>query len=81
MEGRSLCDTGWRSADHVFGASNNGVTVQIGRVVLSDENTWVVDTEHILVPVGPKGAWDDVDVETPLKALHNMLLYYNIMPN
>ena len=48
-----------------FGVNDNGVSTQIGRAVSSDGKSWIPDTIQIMVPLGPEGAWDDTEVETP----------------
>ncbi|MBN1695651.1 T9SS type A sorting domain-containing protein [candidate division WOR-3 bacterium] len=48
-----------------FGANDSGVSTQIGRAVSSDGKNWIPDTMQIMVSLGPAGAWDDAEVETP----------------
>jgi hypothetical protein len=48
-----------------FGANDSGVSTQIGRAASSDGENWMMDTMQIMVPLGPIGAWDDTEVETP----------------
>ncbi len=48
-----------------FGANDSGVRTQIGRATSSDYQNWILDTIQIMVPLGPAGAWDDTEVETP----------------
>lgn len=48
-----------------FGANDNGVNTQIGRATSFDGKNWIADTIQVMVPLGPTGAWDDTEVETP----------------
>jgi hypothetical protein len=48
-----------------FGANDSGVRTQIGRAISSGTQDWIIDTNKIMVPLGPTGAWDDTEVETP----------------
>ncbi len=48
-----------------FGSNDSGVSTQIGRATSSDLQNWILDTIQIMVPLGPTGAWDDTEVETP----------------
>ena len=48
-----------------FGMNNEGTKTQIGRATSSDGINWTVDNDNILVALGPDGAWDGVDIETP----------------
>ncbi len=48
-----------------FGCNNEGVMTQIGRGTSTDGVHWTLDDGAPTVQVGPAGAWDDADVETP----------------
>ena len=48
-----------------FGANDSGVRTQIGRAISSGIQDWIPDTSQVMVPLGPAGAWDDTEVETP----------------
>lgn len=52
-----------------YGTNDHGKVTQIGTAVSADGNTWIEKRGEAVVKVGPAGAWDSRDVETPY-AIH-----------